>query len=316
LNRSRDIQRAVGAFAVLIVYLAAVFLGGAAVAPLLYKAVLALAPHSTAASTLVGEPFYRYVTRSFMVIAILAFWPFFRAMGLRDSGRGIFTWDSRSGRQFLGGVLIGLGSLALIALPELAVGARSWDADRSSESVRNHLLNAFFAATLVGFLEELIFRAGVFGGLRRKQGLALALIVSSVIYSIVHFFERPANPAEVTFGSGFVVLGRMLQGLANFDAFVPGFFTLLLSGLILAQAYDMTDRIWLSFGLHAGWIFWLKTFGFFTEGGGQPGSFWGSSKLIDGWAALIVLSFLAFLVFAWGARVRARDGSAPTEKLA
>jgi hypothetical protein len=56
--------------------------------------------------------------------------------------------------------------------------------------------------------------------------------------------------------------------------------------------------LYLSIGMHAGWIFWLKFYGVVTTA--RPGAntwFWGTSKLIDGWLALIVLS--SVLVLLW-----------------
>jgi hypothetical protein len=48
--------------------------------------------------------------------------------------------------------------------------------------------------------------------------------------------------------------------------------------------------LWFSIGLHAGWIFWLKSYGILTrEAAGANTWFWGTSRLINGWFALFVL---------------------------
>jgi hypothetical protein len=47
----------------------------------------------------------------------------------------------------------------------------------------------------------------------------------------------------------------------------------------------------MSIGLHAGWIFWLKSYGFLTrETHGAARAWWGSERLIDGWLPLAVLA--------------------------
>ena len=71
---------------------------------------------------------------------------------------------------------------------------------------------------------------------------------------------------------------------------MPGFFNLTLVGALLALAYQRTGNLYFSIGLHAGWIFWLKTYGTFTAAPARaPAWFWGTDKMIDGWPALMVL---------------------------
>ena len=79
---------------------------------------------------------------------------------------------------------------------------------------------------------------------------------------------------------------------------VPGFFVLTLAGMILGLAFQRTENLYCSLGLHAGWIFWLKFYGYLTVArpGGNPW-FWGTSKLIDGWLALILLAPVFVIVW-------------------
>jgi hypothetical protein len=85
--------------------------------------------------------------------------------------------------------------------------------------------------------------------------------------------------------------------LVSLRLLVPGFLNLLLAGLMLGRAYQCTRTLWFSFGLHAGWIFWLKLYGSVTQPRTLgPSWFWGSPKLIDGWAALVVLGAGAWVM--------------------
>jgi membrane protease YdiL (CAAX protease family) len=90
----------------------------------------------------------------------------------------------------------------------------------------------------------------------------------------------------------------MLSGFVEVEKVVPGFFNLTLAGALLALAYQFTGNLYFSIGLHAGWIFWLKSYGFLTRDAADANAwFWGTSKLIDGWLALLVLaSVLLFLL--------------------
>jgi membrane protease YdiL (CAAX protease family) len=142
----------------------------------------------------------------------------------------------------------------------------------------------------VATLEEILFRGGIFGGLRRIFIWPLALMASSLIYAVVHFLQRAEWPGAVTWNSGLILLPRMLGGFLDFYALVPGFFSLTLAGILLGLAYQRTGNLYFSIGLHAGWIFWLKVYGAFTASAPHAATwFWGTGKMIDGWLALWVL---------------------------
>jgi hypothetical protein len=90
-----------------------------------------------------------------------------------------------------------------------------------------------------------------------------------------------------------------LRGFDDLHALVPGFFNLTLAGLLLALAYQRTGNLYFSIGLHAGWIFWLKFYGFLTTPLAANVWFWGTEKLIDGWLAFLVLTLAFFLLLRW-----------------
>lgn len=286
-------------FRVLLAYLAAVFLGAAALAPWAYLGVQRFVPGSGIAH----QPFHRYVNRCLLGLALLGLWPLVRAMGLKSTAE--LGWRPRPAgfREAAAGFGVGFVSLALATIAALVCGGRLWRADHSAAEWAKHLLNAAGTAVLVAVLEELLFRGAVFGALRRMHTFAIALAVSSGVYALVHFFERPAEPAVVDAFAGFLTLGRMLRGFTDLGALLPGWLTLTLAGGLLAWARERTGALWLGIGLHAGWIFWLKSYGFLT--GPEPsaqGGLWGTAKLYDGWAALLVLTFVG-LVLRWHWRI-------------
>jgi hypothetical protein len=78
---------------------------------------------------------------------------------------------------------------------------------------------------------------------------------------------------------------------------VPAVLSLLVAGAILALAYQRTGALFVSMGLHAGWIFWLKFYGFLTvKAPGANPSLWGGDGLVDGWLALPVLGCVFWIV--------------------
>ncbi len=278
----------------LFIYIAVVFVGGALLAPWLYWLVQACA-HTF--PNLAHAPFHRFVNRSLLVVALAGLWPLLRALGAtswREAGLGK---PSGQWRKLLGGCLLGFISLALVAGIALAAGGRALGHQLTTARIAEQMLGAALTAIVVALLEEILFRGGVFGGLRRVFHWGFALVLSSMNYAIVHFLARPADPATVNWASGFHHVALMLGGFTDWRQIIPGFFNLTLAGALLGLAYQRTGNLYFSIGLHAGWIFWLKTYGALTADVPRAGTwFWGTAKMIDGWLALVVLA-LTFAVF-------------------
>jgi membrane protease YdiL (CAAX protease family) len=139
-------------------------------------------------------------------------------------------------------------------------------------------------------LEEVLFRGAIYTALRRAGSQAGALLSSSAIYAITHFFARPENPSIVEWHSGFQILGGMLAGFTDLATIFPGFLNLTLLGIILALAFRQTGALWVSIGLHAALVFWIKLYAAATNQVATGHSwFWGTEKLIDGWCCFLLL---------------------------
>jgi membrane protease YdiL (CAAX protease family) len=271
------------------IYLAAIFIGGALLAPPLHSLATWASDPFPVLTKLAYQPFHRYVNRCFMVIAILVLWPLSRIAKL---GREDVGWksDDQWTRQLFRGLAFGFVTLAIPALFCTLMGGRAIQWPQNATLLAKHFGNAIGAAVLVSLLEESVFRGVVFGALRKHSSLAVAVAFSSSVYALVHFFERTQHEGDVVWTSGLALLPKMTRGFADWQMIVPGFFSLTIAGAILASAVWKTGNLYFSIGLHAGWIFWLKSFKFFTrEGGNSHAWLLGSEKLIDGWAAFFVL---------------------------
>jgi len=278
---------------VLCAYLMAVFVGGALLAPWLWSLAQAVAP----SSPLAHQPFRRYVDRSLLGLALLGLWPMVRSgwfPGWQSVGLG---WGPLSRRQLTLGLSAGMVSLAAVAAMALGFGARTWNSSHPAGLFLTHGTRALGAAVAVSFLEELLFRGMVLGSLRRRFPFALSACLSTGLFALVHFFQRPDPPTSVGPWTGFEMLGRMLAGWTDGSALFPGILTLGMIGGLLAWCRERTGALWLSMGLHAGWIFWFKSYQFLTQttARGERGiRWWGSTRLHDGWITFLVMAITAF----------------------
>ena len=281
----------------LLIFLSTIFLGGALLAPWVYQLIQSWAAHFTFLHFLANEPFQRYLTRTFLGIALIGLWPFARSIGARSFGDVGLTKPAGQWSKFGGGLLLGFGSLALLAGMVLLIRARTWETEHSASAVLRHVLATGLTAIVVAVLEEIIFRGALFGTLRKVYRWTFALLISSAVYALLHFFERLPTLAKVGWTSGFELLPQMVRGFVDLHSLVPGFFNLTLAGVILGLAYQRFGNLYFSIGLHAGWIFWVKSYSFLTRPTAAGHSWlWGSRKLVDGWAALVVLLLVLALV--------------------
>jgi CAAX protease family protein len=277
----------------LVIYIVVVFVGGALLAPWLCWLARTLAqpfPH------IAGSPFHRFEDRAFLILALAGLWPLLRALGVRSLREAGLIRPYGQGGNFLGGLLLSFLSLAIAAGLAVGFGGRALAQNLTAHKIVGTIFGALAAAVVVAILEEILFRGGIFGGLRKVLYWLVALLISSVIFAFVHFLQHAEYAGAVAWNSGLVLLPRLLAGFADFHALVPGFFSLTLVGILLGLAYQRTGNLYFSFGLHGGWIFWLKIYGAFTAAVPDTATwFWGTGKLIDGWLAFFALAATLFI---------------------
>jgi uncharacterized protein len=272
----------------LVIYIVVVFVGGALLAPWLYRLAQTVG-HSF--PQIAGAPFHHFVNRSLLILALAGLWTLLCALGATSWRETGLVQLHGQWKKLSGGLLLSFVSLAVVAGTAIGGGDRVFIQGLTAHKIVGTISNAIATAAIVATLEEILFRGGIFGGLRRMFYWPFALIASSLVYALAHFLQRAEWAGAVAWNSGLILLPRMLGGFANLHALVPGFFNLTLAGILLGLAYQRTGNLYFSIGLHAGWIFWLKTCGAFTTSAPRAATwFWGTGKLIDGWFALIVLA--------------------------
>ena len=113
------------------------------------------------------------------------------------------------------------------------------------------------ASIAVPFIEEAFFR----GDRSRRfipktAGSTWRSLPFSAIFAAVHFLKAPERTSEVvTWTSGFSSIAHAFNGIGDPTMVALALTTLFFIGWILADARVLTHSLWLSIGLHAGWIF-------------------------------------------------------------
>lgn len=290
-----------------------VFGGGSLIAPWLYESVQAAAGIFPALEPLAAKSFPRYVNRCLLLFALIGLVPLVRAAGLNSWAAIGLPREPRGAGFAAWGFLFGLVSLCCVAMVALAAGARGIAEDRTVSACLGHGIKAGLTAALVAPLEEIVFRGVVFGSLRQAVSWRAALVISSGVFAVLHFLQRAEAPLAIGWSSGLAVLAGMMRGVCDLEEAMPALLNLFLVGAILALAYQRSGSLYFSIGLHAGWIVWLKSYGYLTDAGpigiGQT-RFFGTNKMVNGWLAFILLNLVFLMIW----RFMAQNGSVFTGK--
>lgn len=151
-----------------------------------------------------------------------------------------------AGYRALSGVACAFAMFAAFYAIMMAAGLAHWRGWTG-----NLPLSALIVAILSGVGEELVFRGGVFRVVEDGFGTMAALIISALLFGLLHL----ANPNATLFSALAIALE---------------------AGLLLGLCYTATRNLWLAIGFHAGWNF--------AEGGifsAAVSGFQGQKGLID-----------------------------------
>src|SRR5262245_47323542 len=136
-------------------FLVLVFVGGGLLAPWVWWLAHGLARVLPGdwARVVVNHPFHRYVHRCLLLVAVAGIWPLARGLGcrtLRDVG---LSRGPRDGQRFLVAAALGAGSLAVVLVLELVVGARKWGVDVDVTRVMLGVLRSALTGVMVALIE-------------------------------------------------------------------------------------------------------------------------------------------------------------------
>ncbi|MDW3095142.1 MAG: CPBP family intramembrane glutamic endopeptidase [Gammaproteobacteria bacterium] len=164
--------------------------------------------------------------------------------------------------------LFGLIMLVPISILFLSCGFRLWEP--VPQSLLEPLLvfaSALVSASIIGLIEETLFRGLLQSQLTSVMNSLSAIIIVSIIYSSVHFLQAPDYDLSngIHWYSGFILLSTAFANFSNAGMFLDAWFALFLAGIFLSLVRLRTNNILWCIGIHAGWVTHIKVFKDFTD---------------------------------------------------
>ncbi len=278
-------------------YFLATLLLGAILAPPLFWGGHALGGAVSGLALLRETDFQRYFNRAMFLAALLLLWPTVRALRIGSWRELGLRPDPRRWQNALFGFVAAGGLLWL-----LGIGLWQTGVYVARPRVPWNTFGGFLlTAVCVALVEEAFFRGALFGLVRRTARAGTALVFVAALFAVLHFLKPPPNAvpiADVRWTSGFALLPKAFWQWGDPQLVLGGVTTLFAVGLVLGYARWRTGALSLPIGLHAGWVFGLKTFNKCSRHP-APGSMWIGDDLLHGLAPVAVVLLTGGLVWAW-----------------
>lgn len=207
-------------------------------------------------------PFSKVFNRAFMIAGIILFIIYRRILLPAELKRLLTPGKRIAWRNFFLGWGLALASMVLLGVAMTAADVFTPYFRVPLEKALSRIAGAIAAGVFAGFLEEIFFRGILFLGLREYGPPLRAYLFANLFYSVLHFVK----PGDDYFLQGLELFAGFRHLLTTFEPFLeplellPGIIGLFLIGVVLSYALTRTGNLYLSVGLHAGWIFGLKTF--------------------------------------------------------
>jgi membrane protease YdiL (CAAX protease family) len=241
-------------------------------------------------------PFHRTFNGAFIIACIILFIPLRRSLFTTELKKLFLLGHAAARRDLFTGLGLATGSILLIVCA-LTVADIFTPIFRFRPSVAlSRIASAAATGVSVGFFEELFFRGILFMGLSRHRYDIRAYLLANLFYSALHFVK----PGEAYFidsldlSAGFRHWAYTLKPFLEPLSLLPGLVGLWVIGAVLSFAVERTGGLYLAIGLHAGWVFGIKSLRVFGDlKRDQLGFLFGSTdpRLVSGvvtWAAILL----------------------------
>jgi membrane protease YdiL (CAAX protease family) len=209
-----------------------------------------------------SHPPGRTFRRIWQISILIGLLSSYRWIGLQPPNRVGYDWNWNSLRNALLGVVVAWFFLFTLSGSFYLSGIWIIHPYFAWDVVFNSVYEGFIRGLLVAGLEEYIFRGLIFLSFCRTYKWWQAAIISSAIFSSLHFLsgrDLGAFENAVRWDTGFEICGGLLKELFMRFTLFPDAVGLFLIGMILCYAFHRTGTLWYSVGLHGGWV-WFVSF--------------------------------------------------------
>jgi membrane protease YdiL (CAAX protease family) len=241
--------------------------------------------------------FGKVMRRILMLVALIVFVFFGRSLKIATLISSAIRPRHGFFRQFLFGFL--MAGISLLIYYSLAILFGAWMIHVDYNSVGiivSKIIKYVLLGCLIGFIEEAFFRGFILQSFMENMSLPVAVCTCSLIYSLLHFF-RADVPVATGFQAfvGFTTMIQFFKPLVfQFIRHLPSIVGLFLVGAVLSYAFIQTKSLYLSIGLHSGWVFMMKADGLFLDRiRGMREWFFGDSQMVTG----ILIWFFLLCIF-------------------
>ncbi len=261
--------------------------------PLAFQLVHYLDPDQS--GYLANKSYSRFFDRARLFCVVVLFPLLFIKTGLTTAEKIGFRGDPR--RIAIYWACYGMGMMAIVYIPLFLIGVLEPLPQFTWTRLINRALIAIVGATIIGLIEETLFRGLVFRIFYTAFKPPLAILFSSVFFAYLHFKMSGETIAhipiqEIGFDDGFMAIWYTLTAiLEGFNGLL--FLNLTLVGIILHQVFLFTRSLWACIGLHAGWVSVIMTLSRNFNETDRANLFTGTEKIADGiWVTVIMTIFV------------------------
>jgi uncharacterized protein len=285
------------------IFLGLIALGFAGIALLGFPAWLIVSP------LLENPKFSRVASRVGMLVLLVGF--VFVARHLKVADRQSLGFGLPAGR-FAREVAVALLIGALLMLPVVATmlisGMRELRPDVAPgiAGLLGLVLVGVASGLVVALIEETFLRGAMQTAITREAGAAMAIALTSILYSAFHFVagKYRVAPGDVNFGSGVDMLATVLEDFSNPLGMLDSFLCLAAVGVLLGLIRAVTGNIAACIGLHAGWVAVIYVVRETTlPDAASPGAWLvGKYDGFVGWLVLAWIPVIGWILYRWYAK--------------
>lgn len=132
-----------------------------------------------------------YIQELMFIIVPILIWKFVERKPLYEMG---FEWGKKSAKDFIVGLILGAVSISIVFAILLNFNNVSLARSIGKPNFNMNALNGFILCIMTGFAEEIFCRGYCLRSICEKNGELKAAVISSIIFSALHFGNPNVTP--------------------------------------------------------------------------------------------------------------------------